>query len=168
MFLDLAVQLLMSLKIFRAQILNINTLFNIEVGVNITRKSCERSVIYIRVWYTNLIVSSTSSNAKLHSPSLDEPYLVDSAENYLGRCLLFLRFDPQGFYPPSSVWCRHVFWDGMQLLYFDISAKNKIKYEISKLHVEIDAILLCFFLNSPSAVEAQYIFPQAKSPGYNN
>lgn len=29
----------MSLKFFKAQILIINTLFNIEVGVNITRKS---------------------------------------------------------------------------------------------------------------------------------
>ena len=44
----------------------------------------------------------------------------------------------------------------------------KIKYEISEFHVEIDAILLCFLLTSPSAVETQYIFPQAKSPGYNN
>lgn len=35
----------MSLKIFRAQILNINTLFNIEVGVNITRKSVNKVLL---------------------------------------------------------------------------------------------------------------------------
>lgn len=55
---------------------------------------------------------------------------------------------------------RYSFRDGWQRVYFDISAKDEIKYEISKLHVKVDAILLCFFLNSPLAVEAHTFFPR--------
>lgn len=120
---------------------------------NITRKPCEPSVTYAIVRCSNLSVCTTPSNAKLHCPSLKKPYLhgvsqsTNSPENYLGRCLFFPvgETDPQGLHPPSSVWCRHGFRDRMQLLYFDISAKDKIKYETSKLQVEINAIFLSFW-----------------------